>query len=404
MRFFPAEPDISTLYNRIREGDIDLQPDFQRGEVWPVSKQQRLIDTILRGWVVPPVLLVRDSRPESDKQLVLDGQQRLAAIRDFRENLFSIDGRIKPFDATIESLHGLRYSTLPLDTRKNFDRTTIRIYEVADYKPEEPAEIFFRLNQPTVLTSAEKRNAFFGPIRDEIRDCVRNFEETTEASRWLGFSNSRMAYDDVFARFVATLDGGTLRKKITAAGVNEIYRRDDPLREEIALRFKHSVDVAASVFRRLREKARSGVEAPKLNKATFYSWLVFISRLSNKLDPMLVADFMQAFEAGRSPLASDKARKRESQQTDFIQWNSGVSCLVPIFTDRATARVSDVSSVLLRDFALWAAWSSSYGARVSTSTDPAYQRIGEFVRADESFHNEESALSFIEYAKWGEQL
>src|SRR5687767_2044387 len=107
MRFYPADPDIATIYNRIEQGDIDLQPDFQRGEVWSVAKQQRLIDSILRNWIVPPILVVAASNGET--QDVLDGQQRLASIRDFKKNKIRVDGRIEPKAPEIEALHGLTY-------------------------------------------------------------------------------------------------------------------------------------------------------------------------------------------------------------------------------------------------------------------------------------------------------
>ncbi len=38
MRLEPWEPDIRTLVSRIHEGEIDLQPDFQRGIAWNEQK------------------------------------------------------------------------------------------------------------------------------------------------------------------------------------------------------------------------------------------------------------------------------------------------------------------------------------------------------------------------------
>jgi hypothetical protein len=77
MKLAPWEPDLRTIVDRIDGDDIDLQPDFQRQEVWSTSKKKRLIDTILRGWSIPPIHLVvtADNRME-----VLDGQQRLTVV------------------------------------------------------------------------------------------------------------------------------------------------------------------------------------------------------------------------------------------------------------------------------------------------------------------------------------
>lgn len=64
---------------------MDLQPDFQRGEIWTIQKKQKLIDSILRGWKIPPIHVIHNAQSVDE---VLDGQQRLAAIRDFLTILF----------------------------------------------------------------------------------------------------------------------------------------------------------------------------------------------------------------------------------------------------------------------------------------------------------------------------
>src|SRR5262245_60633945 len=106
MQLTPTDPDLETIVRRIGRGDIDLQPDFQRGEVWATSKKQHLVDSVLRNWHIPPIHLVvkKDGRQE-----VLDGQQRLVAIRDFVDGRFAVDGDLEPYDAEIAALNGLRY-------------------------------------------------------------------------------------------------------------------------------------------------------------------------------------------------------------------------------------------------------------------------------------------------------
>ncbi len=49
---------IETVVSRIRDGSLNLQPEFQRGEVWSVAKKKKLIDTILRGWKIPPIHVI----------------------------------------------------------------------------------------------------------------------------------------------------------------------------------------------------------------------------------------------------------------------------------------------------------------------------------------------------------
>ena len=35
----PTDVELETIINRINNGDINLQPNFQRGEVWSNSKK-----------------------------------------------------------------------------------------------------------------------------------------------------------------------------------------------------------------------------------------------------------------------------------------------------------------------------------------------------------------------------
>jgi hypothetical protein len=156
MKLNAWEPDLRTIVDRIDSGDIDLQPDFQRQEVWSPSKKKRLVDTVLRGWSIPPIHLVvtADSRLE-----VLDGQQRLAAIRDFFSDRFAVDGGITPRDGHLVGLHGKFYSGLDTATKRQVNQYSLRCFRITEYEPDEPSELFYRLNQPTVLTAGEQRNA-----------------------------------------------------------------------------------------------------------------------------------------------------------------------------------------------------------------------------------------------------
>ena len=77
---------ISTLPDMIKE-QIDLNPDFQRRDRWDVDKQSRFIESIIMNVPIPPVFLGED---QYGKYVVLDGRQRLTAIKDFLSNLFKL--------------------------------------------------------------------------------------------------------------------------------------------------------------------------------------------------------------------------------------------------------------------------------------------------------------------------
>jgi len=281
MHLTPSDPDIATLYRKIKSQRLDLQPNFQRGEVWGKAKKQRLIDSILLH-----VIQV----PNSDKQEVLDGQQRLAAIRDFMEGDFTINGNLDPIEDYLEKLDGLSWENLPITARSKIEDFTIRLLTISDYKPGEPGELFYRLNQPTNLTSAEQRNAYFGEARQQIKD-LSEFMTTLGYNREiLGFSNSRMAYDDVISKFLLTLELGTLKKKITANTVTSRYRENYGFDSVLIKSVENTLTI-------LFQCLNSCDESVKLNKASMLSWLIFTyTSQKYSVSEKLLINFFVSFE------------------------------------------------------------------------------------------------------------
>ena len=323
MKLTPSEPDIRTIIERIDQADIDLQPDFQRQEVWSTTKKKRLIDTVLRGWSIPPIHFVETV---DNKLEVLDGQQRLASLRDFVHNRFAVDGNVTPFDPAIRALHGKFYKQLDPSVKRRFDQYALRCFRITDYLPEEPNELFYRLNQPTMLTAGEQRNALFGPAREQLKAAVALFEQCGNDKATIGFSNARLAYDDVFARLFFFLDAQNFGIKGTESLISERFRSKLPFEPEVVSRVNGSI----SLF----SEARNSSQPNRFNKASVLSWLLFFSRFSGQLP--LAADFMQR--------VIDARQKRLARKF--------VVDAVLVFEDRSSLRVTDVSSVVYRDFAL----------------------------------------------------
>ena len=324
MKLSSSEPDIRTIIGRIEDRDIILQPEFQRQEVWSTAKKRKLIDTVLRGWSIPPIHLVEvgDNRAE-----VLDGQQRLASLRDFFNNRFTIDGRITPEDPRVLELHGKYYRDLDPPTRRAIDQFPIRCFRITDYKPGEPSELFYRLNQPTVLTPGEQRNALFGPARNQMKKLVESFEGAGNDQSTIGFSNNRLAYDDVFARLLFMLENKDFGIKSTESRLAERFRSGEPFSAETVSR------VERAIFHFSNDRVAS--DPYRFNKATALSWLLFFSRFPEGHKPR--SRYLQMY--------IEVSQKRTVR--DFV------SDAAAVFEDRSSLRVTDVTSVLYRDFCLF---------------------------------------------------
>lgn len=74
---------INEFSYKASRGRLDLSPSYQRGDVWPTSDAQLLIESILRGIPLPSVILLKRDDAETAPYEVVDGKQRLTAILRF---------------------------------------------------------------------------------------------------------------------------------------------------------------------------------------------------------------------------------------------------------------------------------------------------------------------------------
>lgn len=350
MKCTATELEIETIISRIKSGDVNLQPDFQRGEVWSSQKKRKLIDSILRGWRIPPIHVIENANYIDE---VLDGQQRLATIRDFFYDDIKIDGKLPPVDSNINVFDGYVFSELNQEVQRRFKKYSITIIRLTEYTPQEPAELFYRLNQPATLTSAEQRNAFIGVTREQIREIVDKFENSGAKKETIGFSNSRMAYDDIISKFCYTLELGTLKKKITSTDISEKYRMNNPFP-------KHVVEEANNILQffihSICEFKYEYNEKLSLNKATLFSWLIFVKRHINRITEQKLAQLIYEFEYARQ-LA--KGKQQETLFTLIEQDKNKIYYEYPfyqsmflMFNQKASMGSTDATSIIYRDIIL----------------------------------------------------
>lgn len=384
---------IETVISRINKNSLNLQPDFQRGEVWSLSKQKKLIDTILREWKIPPIHIVPSEESLVDE--VLDGQQRLVAIRDFCNGKFTIDGNIMPYNENISKLNGLKYEDLPNKVRLRFDRYEISFITLTQFEPSEPAELFDRLNQPMKLTSAEQRNAYIGETRNQIKELVNYFEELGASKETIGFSNSRLAYDEIIAKFCYAIEIKTLRQKIIASDISEKYRENDKFSDDTIFECKKVLSDFISVVK----DQHSDFYHLKMNKATIYSWFVFIKQ-NNSLSLKEISYVIYSFETIRDYLKGKLTVKNDFHQKMIAKYENLKSkvlyleVMVNVFNQRASMGSTDALSIIYRDIIL-------YVFSCLINHDESNSVLVDFHNT--AINSVSNALEFIyEKYKWGE--
>lgn len=71
---------IGELTSMYKEGELDLNPDFQRFFRWNIHQKSKFIESILLGIPIPSIFVSQDSEGRWD---VIDGLQRLSTIFEF---------------------------------------------------------------------------------------------------------------------------------------------------------------------------------------------------------------------------------------------------------------------------------------------------------------------------------
>ncbi|WP_336054160.1 DUF262 domain-containing protein [Streptomyces sp. CA2R101] len=182
-----------TILSQLRRGNIQLNPRFQRRDAWTKPRKSRFIESLILGLPIPQIVLAEDKNRRG-KFIVLDGKQRLLALRQFAAgSSFSVSENgedFKGFSLTgLEVREDLRLLTLKkmeesddrLDDLNAFLNETIRTVVVRRWPNEDFLNlVFLRLNTGSVkLSPQELRQALHpGSFTDYLDD-------TASSSMWL---------------------------------------------------------------------------------------------------------------------------------------------------------------------------------------------------------------------------
>jgi len=201
------------------ETRVDPTPDYQRPPAWSRKQKQLLLDTILREYDIPKMYWRAVKRADGVEYEVVDGQQRIRTIWEYRKNVFPLAKDMD--DVRGHKVAGMRYDDLPLDVRTIFDAYPADVVIVEDAmqsdQEDEVRDMFLRLQNGTILKAQEKRNAMTGSMRDFVKTIARHpyFEKCR-------FTNSRFTYDHLAAQTILIeTEGGPT--SVRDADLNRLY-------------------------------------------------------------------------------------------------------------------------------------------------------------------------------------
>lgn len=185
--------------DQLIENNIDA---FQREYVWPRSKADRFIESLLLGLPVPGIFLVKE---DTGRFLVLDGHQRLYTLRCFYNGI--IYGREYRLIGIQERFNDKTYKQLDVEDRRRLDDSIIHAIII---KQEEPTEdlssiysIFERLNTGGIsLQPQEIRMALY---HGKFSALLRELNSVHEWRALIGPASKRLKDIELILRFFALL-------------------------------------------------------------------------------------------------------------------------------------------------------------------------------------------------------
>ena len=206
----PSDWTVSTPRQEMND-IVDLSPSFQRRSVWTKKAKSKFIESLILGIPIPQILFAEDKNYRNNF-LILDGKQRLTAIKEFFEERFD-DGskfQIQGLD-DLSEINGETWSTL----RQNFpeyarsiEAAPIRTAIIRGWKKDDILyEIFFRLNSGSVkLSPMELRMSLIrGPY---LREVIKKTSQIRSIQQLLGLKSAdkRMKDVEVAIRHMAFCD------------------------------------------------------------------------------------------------------------------------------------------------------------------------------------------------------
>ncbi|MDM8528048.1 DUF262 domain-containing protein [Anaerolineales bacterium HSG24] len=276
---------VDLLIRRIKNDEINLNPDFQRmGGIWSDVAQSRLIESLMIRIPLPAFYM---DASDDEKWLVIDGLQRLTALKRF---IIEQDLKLQNLEFW-NDYNGLTFKELPRNLQRRIEETQVTLYLVQRGTPHNVKfNIFKRINTGGVpLSGQEIRHALnLGNSTDLLIELAKTkeFLQATDKS----VSPKRMTDRECVLRFLA----------FTIKNYSDYGKRDelDPFLNDrmqeinrmpkkdintLSRRFKRAMAAAHKILgkKAFRKQYRGRTRRSPISKALFEVWSVNLDRLND---------------------------------------------------------------------------------------------------------------------------
>lgn len=199
---YGADYTVDSLVSRLQRDDIFI-PIFQRGFVWDAKTASRFVESLLLGLPVPGIFLSREE--DTNRLIVVDGQQRLRSLRSFYEGKLAESGKEFVLSGLESRFLGQTYASLQPEDRRRLDDSILHATIIRQDKPSDDNssvyQVFERLNtgglqlQPQEIRAAMYHGAFNDLLQD--LNCNHTWRKL------YGNVSNRMKDQELILRFLA---------------------------------------------------------------------------------------------------------------------------------------------------------------------------------------------------------
>lgn len=190
------DKSVSDIVRMISEGDLVLDPDYQRNYIWDNKKASKLVESIILNVPIPVVYV---SEEKDSSWTVIDGLQRLNSLKRFFDGQFKLSGL-----DVLSELNKCDFKSLPSKASRMLKNGLLRIVMVtADSNEDIKYDIFMRLNTGAVhLNEQELRNCLY---RGKFNTFLQEEAGNKQWLEMLGLEepHKRMADRELLLRFLA---------------------------------------------------------------------------------------------------------------------------------------------------------------------------------------------------------
>ncbi len=307
-----ATVNLGSVIEQLENEEIDFQPDFQRAtDVWDNTKKSRLIESILLGLPLPSFYFSEDA--VTKKLSVIDGLQRLCAIRDFILKSKDENPLVLQNLQFLKNFEGKTYSELERPDIRRIKALKITMNVLSKTTPNEVKFIIFqRVNTAgEPLTQQEMRHALNqGDAASFIKELAEmdSFIKATKHS----VKTKRMEDRDFANRFIAFYMGYEGYNGELDAFLNdqmgELNRMSQEQRESIRQAFDKSMVCCYQIFGddSFRRRLNKEDSRKPISKAVYDTLSVNVAWLTDEERNKLVAK-ADIFKEGMMKLFNDKS-------------------------------------------------------------------------------------------------